>query len=138
MVSLRTVPSTTLLNKVFLSFSFTSKSIKVNLLVLTWKLSFVHSAPENLKNDHNKKGNNSVRNRCHTKSKSKTNYTSPIITFWWYTGSFLWWAAPFQTKSNHFQIKLNQLPQLHKVQLLQIWLHRCYCRIYICRSWSWD
>lgn len=66
-----TWPSTTLLKMVFLSFSFTSRSINVSLFVLTWNVSFVHSAPENLQRDPNENVKNwnrtfnLVKEPCH-------------------------------------------------------------------------
>lgn len=42
----RTCPLKIRVNRVFLSFSFISRSMKVSLLVLTWNLSLVNKAPE--------------------------------------------------------------------------------------------
>lgn len=41
-----TCPFEILVKRVFLSFNFSSRSIKVSLFVLTWNLSLVNNAPD--------------------------------------------------------------------------------------------
>ena len=84
-----TCPFTTRVNTVFLSRSFISRSRYVNLLVLTWNVSFVHNTPEILTNQRTRKKMWMKSKWQHTCWKTIQNYLDLFV------GDFLLWYGFF-------------------------------------------